>query len=149
MYFVSLTRLRVRSWIYLPRFLLANEASVKSIKQIKGFVSGKELVDKGLVFWTVTLWDSMEAMKQFRNNDPHKTAMRKLPVWCDEGSYAHWTQDDSSIPDWQTLHQKMITIGKLTKVKNASPRQEGMNYPSPARTKSERNFKSAILPDKA
>jgi len=144
MYFVSLTRLRVRSWIHLPRFILANEASVKSIKRINGFISGKELVDKGLVFWTVTVWDSMEAMKQFRNNDPHKTAMRKLPVWCNEGSYAHWTQDESEIPDWSSLYQKMMTIGKLTKVKNPSPRQEGMNYPAPA-SKNERILKPAVI----
>ncbi|MBD1366665.1 hypothetical protein IDJ77_22830 [Mucilaginibacter sp. ZT4R22] len=63
MYFVSVTRLRVRSYRFLPSFLLANEGSVRLIKTIGGFVGGKELVDKNLTFWTVTVWESDAAMK--------------------------------------------------------------------------------------
>src|SRR5580658_10926165 len=116
MYFISVTRLRVRSMIYLPKFILANEVSIKSIKKISGFIAGKELVDKGFTFWTATLWESGQAMKYFRNNDPHKSAMRKLPEWCDEGAYVHWLQEDGLIPEWDFLYKKLMTEGQLTKI---------------------------------
>jgi hypothetical protein len=141
MYFVSITRLRLRSIIYLPQFLLANEASIKSIKRIEGFICGKELIDKKLTFWTVTIWRSGVAMKYFRNNDPHKTAMRKLPLWCDEAAYVHWEQDDATIPGWDVVYKRLLADGKMTKVKFPSPQQEGMNYAPTKWSKSARNFK--------
>jgi hypothetical protein len=141
MYFVSITRLRIRSIFFLPRFLLANEASIKFIRKVNGFIAGKELIDKGFTFWTVTIWESGEAMKFFRNNDPHKTAMRNLPNWCNEAAYAHWTQEDDTIPPWPVLHQKLIEVGKLTKVKFPSAQQPTMNFRAPKWSKSERFFK--------
>jgi hypothetical protein len=143
MYFVSVTRLRVRSLFFLPRFFLANEASIKSLRKINGFISGKELVDKGLVFWTVTLWETSEAMKHFRNNDPHKTAMRNLPHWCNEGAYVHWTQEEDVIPQWPVLHQKLLESGKTTKVKFPSGKQSNMDYALPCWPKAERPFKKS------
>src|SRR5580698_67158 len=140
MYFISVTRLRVRSVIYLPAFILANEASIRSIKKISGFISGKELIDKHLTFWTVTLWESDQAMKYFRNNDPHKSAMRKLPDWCDEGAYVHWLQEDEIIPEWNFLYKKLMVEGKVTKIKRPSLRQLNMNYPGIFWTKTERSF---------
>jgi hypothetical protein len=134
----------VRSMIYLPGFILANEASIRSIKKVSGFISGKELVDKGFTFWTVTIWESDEAMKFFRNSNPHKGAMRKLPNWCDEGAYVHWMQEDKVIPGWDFLYKKLMTEGKLTKIKYPSARQANMNYPKILWTKIERPFKSAI-----
>jgi len=143
MYFISLTRLRVRSVIYLPRFLSTNEASIKAIKKLDGFIAGKELIDKSLTFWTITVWESEKAMKAFRNNEPHKYAMRRLPDWCNEGSYMHWLQEDTTMPAWPQLHHKMITEGKITKVRYPSPQQPGMNYPPIKWTKTERVIKKA------
>jgi hypothetical protein len=142
MYFVSVTRLRVRSLLFLPQFFWANEASVKAIKKIPGYINGKELVDKGFTFWTVTIWDSVEAMKQFRNNDPHKSVMRKLPHWCDEAAYVHWQQETDDFPDWNTIHRRLLDEGKITKVLHPSPQQGGMTYPIPIRT----NFTRPITP---
>jgi len=105
---------------------------------VDGFVKGKELIDIKLTFWTVTVWESDQAMKYFRNNEPHKNAMRKLPDWCDEGAYAHWQQEESFIPDWDVLYQKMLTIGKITKVRNPSPDHADMNHPEIKWRKTER-----------
>src|SRR6476661_3948371 len=100
MIFISATRLRVSSLRYLFGFFRANEASVKELVKTKGFLDGKELIDKHLTFWTLTLWDDMENMKRFRNSEAHRKAMQKLPVWCDEAAYVHWLQDNNIIPGW-------------------------------------------------
>jgi len=62
--FVSVTRLRVKSLFFLIPFMRANEASVKEIKVSKGLLKGKELIDKKLTFWTVTIWENEESMKK-------------------------------------------------------------------------------------
>jgi len=129
MIFVSATRLSLRSIFFLPGFLRANEAAVKELVQTKGFIQGTELTDKGLVFWTITMWDADTDMKSFRNGEAHRKAMQKLPDWCNEASYTHWLQEETTLPDWKTIHEKMITDGKLTKVRKPSARQSTKNYP--------------------
>ena len=129
MYFVSVTRLRVKSFISLPRFFMANEASIKQLRQTIGFVEGIELVGKGLTFWTMTLWESESNMKEFRNSAPHRKAMQQLPDWCDEASYLHWMQEEKSLPDCETAYGKMITEGKTTKVRFPSANQISKSYP--------------------
>ena len=141
MTFISITRLRVKSVFNLLQFMKANEASVKSIGQIKGFITGKELVDKSLVFWTLTAWESEESMKQFRNGNAHRAAMQKLPVWCDEGAYHHWVQEDNNLPDWDTASKRLMEEGKLTKVKAPSKAQQAGKYPPIKWKKLERRLK--------
>jgi heme-degrading monooxygenase HmoA len=114
---------------YLPGFLAANEASVKYLTRTPGFLKGTELVDKGLVFWTVTAWTDEKAMKTFRNSEAHRKAMQMLPRWCSEAAYAHWLQDNDVLPAPAVLHEKIITQGKLTKVRYPSVRQQLMAYP--------------------
>ena len=63
--FVSVTRLRVKSMFFLLSFMRANESSVKELKVSKGLLKGKELIDKKLTFWTITLWEDEESMKKF------------------------------------------------------------------------------------
>ncbi|MFC0517640.1 hypothetical protein ACFFGT_25735 [Mucilaginibacter angelicae] len=128
MIFISVTRLRVHSLLNLLSFFSKNEASVKALLSTEGFLQGKELIDKRLTFWTVTLWKDIEAMKKFRNCDAHRKAMQKLPLWCDEAAYVHWCQEEPEIPDWETVYQKLITEGKITKVKKPSPQQANLSY---------------------
>jgi len=144
MYFVSVTRLRVRTLGFLFRFFRANEASVRSIKSVSGFIRGRELIDKKFTFWTVTVWESDQAMKFFRNNDPHKSAMRKLPEWCDEAAYVHWLQETDELPGWDIVYTRLLAEGKVTKVKHPSPQQPDMRYAAPLWTKTQRNIKPSV-----
>ena len=142
MVFASLTRLRVGSIFYLPAFIRANEAAVKEIMQIPGFLGGAELTDKGLVFWTITYWQDETAMKSFRNCEAHCKAMQNLPDWCSEASYTHWTDDNMpKTIDWKLMHEKMIQDGKLTKVRRPSKRQLTKDYPQVKWSKLQRPLK--------
>ena len=85
--FVSVTRLRVKSIFFLIPFMRANEASVKELKASVGLLKGKELIDKKLTFWTITIWENEESMKGFRGSFSHRNAMQHLPKWCDEALY--------------------------------------------------------------
>jgi hypothetical protein len=144
MYFISATRLRVKSIFFLPSFFISNEASLKELKVTKGFIEGKELVDKKLTFWTLTLWESDGDMRAFRNSVPHRKAMQQLPNWCDEASYTHWMQEEKSLPDWTTVYNKMITEGKTTKVRKPSANQTDKSYPLIKWIKTERPLKRGL-----
>ena len=125
----------------MPKFLITNEASVKQLKKTFGFLVGLELIDKNMTFWTLTMWDLDADMKVFRNSLPHKKAMQKLPIWCNEASYVHWTQEDQQIPDWKIVHDKMLKEGKISKVRNPSENHLSKNYPEIKWKKLKRNFK--------
>ena len=127
--FVSVTRLRVISILYLPAFMRANEASVRSMKGLQGFLGGSELIDRGLIFWTLTLWDDELSMKAFRNGQSHRSAMQRLPDWCDEASYIHWIQASDTLPDWATASSRLLEEGRLTKVKAPSVAQVLGRFP--------------------
>jgi quinol monooxygenase YgiN len=139
--FVSVTRLRVKSILYLIPFMRANEASVKELKNSKGLLMGRELVDKQLTFWTITMWEDEASMKEFRNSSSHRNAMQKLPKWCNEASYHHWIQEDMNFPDWKTVSEKLFTEGKLSKVRTPSKSQTTNQFPSIKWTKTERKLK--------
>lgn len=146
MYFVSVTRLRLRSWIYLLAFMRSNEASVKQLLITPGFVTGKELIDKNLTFWTITVWNGDADMKTFRNSIPHRKAMQKLPLWCNEAAYMHWSTNDAAVPAWDDVYQKLIAEGKLSKVRYPSANQLDKSYPAVKWSKLQRSFAPLPLP---
>lgn len=139
--FVSVTRLRVRSLFFLIPFMKANEASVKELKTSKGLLKGKELIDKNLTFWTITLWEDEGAMKGFRSSPSHRKAMQHLPKWCNEASYHHWIQEGHELPSWHTIAERLYAEGQLSKVRNPSKAQAANQFPPIKWTKTERRLK--------
>jgi hypothetical protein len=129
MVFISLTRLRVKSYRYIIPFFLANESSLKQLRKTAGFLGGEELVDKNLTFWTLTMWTADSNMKEFRNSMPHRKAMQKLPIWCNEASYMHWTQSEPNLPDWKIAYHKMVSEGHISKVREPSEVHLSKQYP--------------------
>lgn len=125
---------------------MANEASGRALVKVKGFLKGKELIDKNLTFWTLTMWVDDTSMKEFRNAAAHRKAMQHLPTWCHEASYFHWTQQDPDFPDWNVASGRLISEGKLTKVRNPSPRHLANHFPPIRWTRLERVFKSSSDP---
>jgi heme-degrading monooxygenase HmoA len=139
--FVSVTRLRVKSIFRLIPFFRANDASVKDLISAKGLIRGKELMDKNLTFWTITLWEDEASMKAFRGSISHRKAMQNLPKWCNEASYHHWIQESMEFPDWHSASQKLFKEGKLSKVRNPSKSQLSNQFPAIKWTKTERKLK--------
>ena len=54
MAFVSVTHLRLRSVLFLPRFVWLKEQVVRQILKSPGFREGRLLVDAHLTLWTIT-----------------------------------------------------------------------------------------------
>jgi heme-degrading monooxygenase HmoA len=121
MAFVSITRLRVRSWRYLPGFMIAALRSAYQAAKAEGNLGVKLLRDSRNTWWTNTCWDSEASMRLFMLAQPHGAAMRKLLEWCDEAALVHWSQPDSALPSWNDAHRRMQSEGRSSKVLYPSP----------------------------
>ena len=128
---ISITRLRVRSWRYLPAFLFAALRIGRQAARAEGNLASKVLRDRRNAFWTSTVWDSEASMKAFMLAAPHGPAMRKLLEWCDEAALVHWTQENAELPTWSEAHKKMLRYGRLSKVNHPSAAQKAFHIDEP------------------
>jgi len=126
--FASVTRLRVRLILYVPRFLLGAYLAQKQATRTAGFAGGKLLVDSDRTYWTLTVWDSEQAMKKLRGSGQHGKVMRKLAHWCDEAAHAHCTIDSTDVPGWAEAYARLVADGKLSRVDHPSLRHQNREF---------------------
>lgn len=132
--FVSVTRLRLRSAWFLPRFAWHALGSVRQCRQAHGFLGGSLLPDRKLTFWTMTLWRDQAAMRAYMAGGAHLQAMPKLLDWCDEASVVHWTQDGDAPPGWDEADRRMRTQGRASKVRHPSAVHASLSFAAPRTT---------------
>ena len=120
---VSLTRLHVISRWSMPAFLYYAYVSGRQARRTPGFLTGWLGNDDEWGFWTSTVWDSLDAMRTFRNSGVHLKAMPKLLRWCDEASFVHWEQAEAAAPGMAAAYDRLSREGKLSKVRTPSARQ--------------------------
>lgn len=120
MAFASVTRLRARSFRFLPTILLHTWRTKRQLRQSGGFLGGYLATGPGLALWTVTLWEDEISMLAFRNAQAHLRAMPDLIGSCDEASYAHWTSATGNIPDPGEAAER-LRQGRTSKLRFPSP----------------------------
>jgi hypothetical protein len=118
--FVAITRLRVRSWRYLPLFAVQALRSARQAASADGSLAVRLLKYERNTFWTATAWTHEQAMRKFMLAAPHGPVMLKLLDWCDEASVAHWNQESPELPAWPVLSARMQTDGRRSKVNHPS-----------------------------
>jgi hypothetical protein len=131
MTFVSVTRLRIRKWRYLPAFFYFSLLSLLQARRAAGNLGASILRDAHRVFWTITLWRDEPAMRAFRNHGAHQRAMPKLRHWCDEATYAHWLQESSDPPDLPAAFERLVRDGIVSRVNHPSPDHAPRTFPPP------------------
>ena len=128
---VSITRLRVRSWQFLPVFLFHTILSAWQARNATGIQSATLLKDNWRTYWTRTVWTDQTAMKMFMASGNHRRAMPKLLELCDEASVGRWDQDDVTPPIWGEVHRRMQLEGRRSKVNHPSAAQAAFQIPAP------------------
>jgi hypothetical protein len=130
-YFVSVTRLRLRSVRFLPGFGLHTVRSLKQVRAADGFLGGSLLPDRRRTFWTLTVWRSAEAMRSFMTTGAHHAVMPRLVDWCDEASVVHWEQPDPAAPSWAEADRRMREAGRPSRVRHPSRDHDKLAFPRP------------------
>jgi len=118
--FVSVTRLRVRSWLLLPAFIFTSLRIGRQAARSQGNLRARLLQDGTKIFWTCTSWESEAAMRAFMLAPPHGPTMRKILEWCDEAALVHWPQDSAELPSWSDAHTRLQRDGRRSKVNHPS-----------------------------
>jgi len=127
----SVTRLRVRSMMYVPAFLWTTFLAQRQVLRAPGFLGGRLLIDAGRTFWTLTAWEGESAMKGFRGSGPHARVMPRLVEWCDEASYAHWIPAEGPVPSWPEAYEHLVSDGRMSRVAHPSPGHEARRFAKP------------------
>jgi len=141
---VSVTRLRVRFWGYLPQFVWQSLKSARQAERSAGFLGGRLLRNPRNSFWTMTAWKDEAAMNAFRSAGAHGGVMRKLLDWCDEAAVVHWDQETSELASWQDAHRRMVNEGRRSKVNHPSPAQASNHIPAPEPSRIEMTLKTVL-----
>lgn len=117
---ISVTRLRLRSWRFLPKFFWYAIPSNVQVRKAPGNLGIDMLNDARLVFWTKTAWTDESAMKAYMLSGAHRRAMPTLMGMCDEAAVTHWTQQDATLPSWEEAHRRLRAEGRRSKVHHPS-----------------------------
>ena len=131
MVFVSITRLRVRSWRFLPIFVFYALRSARQAARAEGNLRARLLREKNRTFWTATAWADDAAMKKFMLAGVHRVSMTKLPRWCDEASMVHWNQEGDELPAWNDAAERMRREGRPSRVNHPSAAHTSYTFPDP------------------
>lgn len=134
--FVSITRLRLRAWRFLPAFAIDAVRTNAQVSRAEGFLGGALLPDRRLTFWTMTMWREQGDMRRYIIDGAHLKAMPKLMRWCDEASIVHWDQEDATLPGWAEADRRMRADGRPSKVRDPSPDHAALAYRAPRLTRS-------------
>jgi heme-degrading monooxygenase HmoA len=98
-YVVLLTYLPMRKPAKLPAFF-------GYVRQIRAQLDGTSgVIAYSLLarplrsqYWTLTVWESDEALRHFVREPPHADAMRELPRFLSGFRTTRWTADGSAVP---------------------------------------------------
>ena len=121
---VSVTRLRLRSVRYLLPFMWWAFRSQKQATSNAGCLAIDARKTRGLTFWTRSVWRDEAALKAYMVGAPHRKAMPKLYGWCDEAAIGRWHAESATLPGWEEVEQRIVTDGRLSRVKAPSEVQE-------------------------
>lgn len=137
----SITRLRLRSIFSLSAFARETRGISAQLAAAPGFLGGAVLAEGRLVFWTRSAWESVDAMKAFRDSGAHRESMPKIQLWCDEASVAQ--SEGEPLTDWDAIYALLAEKGRLTRLKRGNAAHEAKRFTKMLRWAPEQPIKPA------
>ncbi|WP_395646410.1 antibiotic biosynthesis monooxygenase [Terricaulis sp.] len=122
----SITRLRLRSIFSLGAFAKETREISAQLATAPGFLGGAVLAEGRLVFWTRSAWESLDAMKAFRDSGAHRVSMPKIQDWCDEAAVVQC--DGAPLTDWDEIYALLTEKGRLTRLKRPNAAHEAKQF---------------------
>ena len=120
MFYLSMTRLRLKSPLYLIPFFVQNEKILSQLRTSQGFIKGKVLAAPNLSMWTVTLWSSEEDLRAFYLNGEHGETIEKIDQWSSDSVGCHQSTESDEIPSWENVRLQLIKSGRFRDLKEPS-----------------------------
>ncbi|KFN02648.1 hypothetical protein D0U04_07660 [Bacillus clarus] len=106
--FISVTRMRLKGYRMLPIFFLYTTRATLQSNKAKGLIHSSFEKEGWHTFWTLTVWDDKDCMKEYRNNGNHLKAMKIARKIASELEFTNW--ENNEVPKWNEcktiLHEK-------------------------------------------
>lgn len=105
------SRLKLTSARHLVRFLRSSAAINRQLRDAPGRVDSKLRAQiPKLTFWTLSSWESNEALNRFARSDPHAKAVADLRTSgaMRSADFAFWTIDAGApLPGWDEVERRV------------------------------------------
>jgi hypothetical protein len=130
--FISVTRLHIRGWRFMPAFAVQALRSAFQAKAAKGNFGVALLADAHRTFWTRTIWIDESDMRAFIRSGAHRDVMNKLADWCSEAAVVHWVQERADAPSWDDARQRMQRDGRPSMVSHPTSAHTNFQIAAPS-----------------
>jgi hypothetical protein len=128
---LSITRLRIRSIRFLPKFFWYAMQSTRQALKSDGNLAAKTFKDDGLVFWTCSIWEDELHMLNYMRSGTHKKAMPFLQHWCNEARTGHMTIPGKDFPSPAEMAHILLKFGKASKLNFPNENHQQQIFPEP------------------
>ncbi len=128
---VSVTRFRLRSIRFVPVFLIHAQRVIAQVRRADGHLGGAVTQDRGLCYWTISVWRDDRAMQAFVASGAHRTAMPHLRDWGVEASVVHWAQDAADVPAWAEAARRLRDHGLAPALRYPGPGHAERDHDAP------------------
>jgi len=113
-YLVLASRLPLRSYLTVPRFLVLSARIARQLEGTSGLV-GYSLLAQPLhkTFWTLSVWRGQAALEAFVETMPHQGVMRKLRPRMRPTTFTSWAVTGAALPiSWdEAIERLTVTDG--------------------------------------
>ncbi len=131
MFYVSVTRLKLKSFVYLLPFLFHTEQIVKQIRVSENFLQGQLMATHNLSMWTMTLWASEESVREFYLSGSHQLVMGKISEWTSEAVHINHPTNLDQLPPWTEVTQLLANQGHFVHLTHPSENHLKRFIPQP------------------
>lgn len=100
----AITKIRLKSIFKLPKFMFVSNPVFKQAKNAPGN-KGVKSSNKGLQFFTLTLWDDEKSIMDFMLGGSHREVMRVIRDYSDDYGSVRWEVPE--MPPWDEAHARL------------------------------------------
>ncbi|MBN3932683.1 DUF3291 domain-containing protein [Streptomyces verrucosisporus] len=106
---VMASRLEVASLRHVPRFFWFSLVSWRQVRRSPGAFGASLIAQLGRgVFWTLSAWESREALYAYAKTEPHNSIMKRLRPTMRESHFVFWTVPAERLPiSWEDARARL------------------------------------------
>ncbi|MCG3042666.1 DUF3291 domain-containing protein [Streptomyces fenghuangensis] len=106
---VMASRLEVGSLRHVPRFFRLSLASWRQARRSPGALGVSLIAQFGRgVFWTLSAWESREALYAYAGAEPHRSIMKRLRPVTKDSHFVFWTVPAERLPvPWEEARNRL------------------------------------------
>jgi len=113
--FISVTRLHLKGKRKLPVFFWHTIKSIRQAKKAEGHLYSSVDKEGWLTFWTLTIWENEDYMRDYRKKGSHLKAMKVSKDIASELDYINWESEKKT--PWDECKKRLNKEVEKDKIK--------------------------------